>query len=551
MSDASAMPTADAQSEANNKLLFWACFVSLITTAFGFMIRALILDELQSDFGFSETQKGELFGVGLWPFSISIILFSLVIDRIGYKTAMYFAFACHFISAIVTIFAPQAFNPYWSLYFGTLIVALGNGTVEAVINPVVATLFPKEKTKWLNILHAGWPGGLVLAGLIIISVDTGGWLANIVSAGKAMAWQYKVALIMLPTITYGVMMLFCTFPVSERVAAGVSYREMLAEFGMGGALIVGFLIYSELARVAIQLTGAVGTAETMIDVGRWVLLALTTVGFGAYVGFALGRPLFLFLLLLMVPLATTELGTDSWISSLMEPQMEAAKAHAGWVLVYTSFIMMILRFFAGPIVHRLSPLGLLAGSSAVAIVGLFFLSAAEGIVMIFIAATVYGFGKTFFWPTMLGVVAEQSPKGGALTLNATGGVGMLGVGVVGAVFLGYIQDTAVESAIRQERPELHSQLEQTETWVFGRYSAINVDRVKELSPEDRAKVTELSNAAKKSALATVTIFPAIMLVCYIGLIIYFNMKGGYQAEVLVGHAAEDEKFTGGVEGPVE
>ena len=138
--------------------LFYACFVALITTSFGFILRAIMLPEWGKQFNLTQTQLGEISGVGLWPFAISIVLFSLIIDKIGYKTAMIFAFLCHVTSAILTIFA----NGYWMLYLGTFIVALGNGTVEAVVNPVVATMFPREKTKWLNILHAGWPGGLCL-----------------------------------------------------------------------------------------------------------------------------------------------------------------------------------------------------------------------------------------------------------------------------------------------------------------------------------------------------------------------------------------------------
>ncbi len=84
-----------------------------------------------------------------------------------------------------------------------------------------------------------------------------------------------------------------------------------------------------------------------------------------------------------------------------------------WVLIYTSAIMMVLRFFAGPIVKALTPLGLLAACSVLAIVGLYSLSVVKGMALIFAAATLYGVGKTFFWPTMLGVVAEQFPKGGA------------------------------------------------------------------------------------------------------------------------------------------
>ena len=524
---------------ANDKRLFWACFIALIATAFGFIVRALIIDEWQATYKLTETQKGEIFGVGLWPFAISIILFSLVIDRIGYGTAMVFAFICHLVSAVITIWAPERFNPYWSLYIGTFIVALGNGTVEAVINPVVATLFPREKTKWLNILHAGWPGGLVIGGLITIAMGQSGIISQMMG-GEPISWHWKVALILVPTVLYGILMMTCRFPVSERVAAGVTYKDMLKEFGIGGALVVSFLIFSEVGRVFGFPVWAIS-----------VLIAGSTIGFGYFVDFAIGRPLFIFMLLIMIPLATTELGTDSWITSLMEPEMKKIGRAAGWVLVYTSLIMMVLRFFAGPIVHRLSPLGLLASSALIAMFGLLFLSRSEGIIMIFLAATVYGLGKTFFWPTMLGVVAEQSPKGGALTLNATGGVGMLGVGVVGAVFLGFIQDTAIERKLAESSPEIHSQVVENKAWVFGRLDAVDPVSLATLSADQQQTVTNLSEAAKKEALATVAIFPAIMLICYLILIVYYRSQGGYKAEVLVGHEAEDAKFTGGVPAPVE
>ncbi|WP_166823855.1 MFS transporter [Thalassoroseus pseudoceratinae] len=538
MSDAgsaAASPTPSVTANEPDYTLFWACFIALIATAFGFIIRALIMDDLAAEFNLTETQKGEIFGVGLWPFAISIVLFSLIIDRIGYGKAMVFAFVCHVASAIIAIMTPSlaagdSQKAYWILYLSNFVVALGNGTVEAVVNPVVATMFAREKTKWLNILHAGWPGGLVLGGLLTLLLTNLG----------VSDWQYKIGLIFIPVLVYGVMMIPCKFPVSERVAAGVSYRDMLREFGMGGALIVSFLMVSEIGRVF--------GFSTMVN---WLIIAALTIGFGVWIGFAIGRPLFLFLLVIMVPLATTELGTDSWIAGLMEPLMERDFGiSGGWVLVYTSLIMMILRFFAGPIVHRISPLGLLAASSVIAAGGLVFLSQAAG-VTILIAATLYGIGKTFFWPTMLGVVAEQFPKGGALTLNATGAVGMLGVGVVGAVFLGYIQDTTVESRVKVEATEIHADVTETKKWVFGELQAVNPDAVKELPKEDKEQINEISNEAKQQALATVAIFPIIMLVAYLILIGYFKSRGGYQAEVLTGHAANDEEFTGGVEGPAD
>lgn len=127
---------------------------------------------------------------------------------------------------------------------------------------------------------------------------------------------------------------------------------------------------------------------------------------------------------------------------------------------------------------------------------------------------------------------------------------MLGVGVVGAVFLGYIQDTALEDALK-DKTEIHQQVVENKEWVFGTLDAVNPEKVKTLTEDEQATVDDLSAAAKQGALSTVAIFPVIMFVCYLILIVYFKSRGGYSAEVLTGHAAHDEEFTGGVEGPVE
>ena len=485
--------------EAHQKRLFWGCFIALIATAFGFVVRSMVINDWGNDFGLTETQKGEIFGVGLWPFALSIILFSLIIDKIGYGRAMAFAFVCHVVSAIMTIFA----TGYWTLYIATFIVALGNGTVEAVINPVVATMFRNEKTKWLNILHAGWPGGLVLGGLIAIALGTDS------------AWQIKVGLIFIPTIIYGVMLFGQKFPIHERVESGVSYIAMLREVGIIGALIVVTLMTLEVGRVF--------SFPMVLE----IVIILAVVGaYGFYVR-SLGRPLFIFLILIMMPLATTELGTDGWITPLMEPEMVDLGLNAGWVLVYTSFIMMVLRFFAGSIVHRISPLGLLAASSIIAILGLVFLSKSVGI-GILAAASLYALGKTFFWPTMLGVVAEQFPKGGAMTLNTIAGVGMLAVGIVGAPFLGYIQDTSVATKLQAESAPMFEKYSAPKTTIFGGIVALDPEKLKDATEEEIAAVEPLRRQATKGALMTVAIFPTIMLICYIILIVYFQSKGGYK-----------------------
>jgi MFS family permease len=488
--------------------LFLACFMAMTTTSFGFILRALILPEWGHDFKLTQTQLGELSGVGLWPFAISIVLFSLIIDRIGYKTSIIFAFICHVSSAVITVLATN----YWMLYIGTALVGLGSGVVEAVINPVVATMFPGQKTKWLNILHAGWPGGLVLGGIMALLL------------GQNTRWQYKIALILLPTLAYGAMMIPRKFSVNERVLAGVSYKEMLQEVGAAGALILAGLIVFQL--------GSVFGWSTALSI---VLTLLLTVAFGIYTR-SFGQPLFIVLLLLMIPLATTELGTDSWITDLMSPEMGKLGLQSGWVLVYTSMIMFTLRFFAGPIVKKISPLGLLAVCSAIAAVGLYTLSFASGMIIL-VAATIYGLGKTFFWPTMLGVVSERFPKGGALTLNVTGGLGMLAAGVIGAGILGFIQDKSIDAKIAEYDKANNTAIHQTyvvenKTSLFGDYRALDQNKLATANAAEKQTVSVIGDSAKKEALRYIVMFPVILLVSYLTLIAYFRSRGGYKAVVL-------------------
>jgi MFS family permease len=413
------------------------------------------------------------------------------------------------------------------LYWGSLILALGNGTVEAFINPVVATMFSKAKTKWLNILHAGWPGGLVIAGMVTIFIDH-------------VPWWVKVGLIAAPAVVYFLMLFTCEFPVQERVSSGVSYRDMLSEFGILGAAIVGFLVTLQLIEF-FSAGGDLSPAAKGVFIGIGVAIV---VAFGMYTQ-SMGRVLMFVMILIMMPLATTEIGTDGWITGIME-EIAKGKFHPGWVLVYTSAIMMVLRFFAGPIVHQFSPLGLLAISAALAIVGLYTLSFTAG-AMIFVAATVYAFGKTFFWPTMLGVVSEQMPKGGALTLNAISGIGMLAVGVLGFPFIGTLQaDKSIQALAADTKattalPGLIvdgklTVIEDKSIYEIIHYQAISEkkinDLVETLPPEKRKDVKEQIDRtigqSKQGALANMVLFPVIMLIGYIILIVYFKSRGGYQ-----------------------
>lgn len=526
--------------------LFWGCFIALIATAFAFFTRMYLCDvRFAADFNLDKGTVGALKGAGVWPFAISIILFSLIIDKIGYRVSMIFSFVCYAVYVVMACMAYSAINGvegealaaaqakgYSLLYWGSIILALGNGTVEAFINPVVATMFNKEKTKWLTILHAGWPGGLVLAGLITIA------MANVASEGD---WRLVVGVIAIPAIVYLVMLIRVEFPVNERQAAGITYRQMLAEFGAFGALVGFGLIFWQLGEVF-------GWPIAVVI----ALTAILTIVFGVYTKSA-GRPIMALFIIIMMPLATTEIGTDGWISGLMEHPMKEAGFNVGWVLVYTSAIMMVLRFFAGPIVHKFSPIGVLVISAVLAIAGLLALSktGGSGLFVIFAAATLYGFGKTFFWPCMLGITAEQCPKGGALTLNAVAGIGMIAVGVIGFPLIGAIQEKTSSGKLLSEMPEVAETVLVEKAYILGKYEAIDPEKASAVADPDAAAAIEVANQAGQfDALAKIAVFPTFMLLCYIGMWFYFRSKGGYKAEVLAGHGADDEKFTGGVEGPV-
>lgn len=532
-------------STGHPRRLFLGCFVALVATAFAFAVRSAVLGDWETQFDLTEEQKGIINGVGLYPFAISIILFSLIVDKVGYGTAMCFGFIGHLLSTILTIFAPS----FEVLYVATFIYALANGTVEAVINPVVATVYRDNKTHWLNILHAGWPGGLVLAGLLSIAVVKVGDTWGEQLPGEI--WQWRMAVLFIPILIYGFLLFGLKFPTQERVAAGVSFREMLSEFGWGSTYVVSFLIIMGISQV-LTVFGEFTTYELKAIEIPYALLAaiVPTILFALWIP-SFGRPMFVFLLVVMILLATTELGTDGWIQDIMGSVLEDP-VKGTLFFVYTAAIMFVLRFFAGPIVHRISPLGLLAASAAIAAAGLLWLgNAGPSVGVLFLAATLYAFGKTFFWPTTLGVVSEQYPKGGALLLNAISGVGMIAVGTLGGPAIGTLQDMDFNRAVQEQAAEIHPRIVRENKGAFFTYESIDKTQLAQLSPEESSQVESIERGTKQHALAKIAILPAIMCGCYLLLIGYFRSRGGYHAQVLTGHAAVDEEFTGGTVGPGE
>jgi MFS family permease len=371
--------------------------------------------------------------------------------------------------------------------------ALANGMCEAAINPLVATLYPTQKTHYLNILHAGWPGGLVLGALLsycFVGAD---------AAIQRLPWEAPMCFFLVPALYYGFVTLKESFPISEARAAGLTFGEMMAEFA---------------------------------------------------------RPMLLFLFLLHAMVGYVELGTDSWVTDITKNFIQG---NALLLFVYTSGIMFVLRFFAGPIVERINPLGLLFISAVLATIGLFSLGNSTTGTTIFLAATIYGIGKTFFWPTMLGVVGERFPRGGALTMGTIGGIGMLSAGLLGGPGIGYKQDYYASQELRDTAPSVYQEYKADEVNQFLFFPEISgldgkkvaslkekvstiarktakdepISAEEEITPEER-QVLEATTYGGQMALRWTSLVPAMMAVGYLLLLLYFRATGGYSQVHLQG-----------------
>jgi MFS family permease len=263
------------------------------------------------------------------------------------------------------------------------------------------------------------------------------------------------------------------------------------------------------------------TADLAVSAGVAVLIGLYTRSFGNW--------LFLVVLVIIGPLATTELGTDGWMPELLKLNGPADSPNfAAWVFVYVSAIMTILRFYAGPIVHRFSPIGLLVLGAAVAIVGLLLLSKSVGWAIV-AASTIYAFGKTFLWSTTLGLTSEQFPKGGALTLNGVSAVGVLFLGVLGSPFIGYQQDQDMHQRLTKDHGALLAQVAgPSKPSIFGETPSLDQEKIKALDATAAKELNAVQADSKRGAFTNIAVLPGFMLVCYLGMFFWFRAKGGYK-----------------------
>lgn len=382
--------------QVNKKRLFLASCLALITTAMTFAIRARLETVFGPEgVGLTLEQLGYAFAPAFFGFTIAMIIGGPLVDLLGIKKITWLAFITHAVGIVLTLMA----DSMTSLFVATLFIGIGNGFVEAALNPMIASMFPNEKTKMLNRFHVWFPGGIVIGSLL-------GWLIMDV---LGLSWQAMVATLFIPLVIYGLLFFGQKIPVTERVQLGISNKKMFSS----------------------------------------VL-----------------NPLFLFMVLCMFLTAASELGTTQRIESLLKESVAAPLL----VLAFINGIMALGRLFAGQVVHKLKPSGMLLYSAIFTFVGLWLLTITSG-GMTFVAAAVFAIGVTFFWPTMLGFVAEYLPETGALGLSIMGGAGMFSVSIVLPI-MGNLMD----------------------------------------------------NASASEALRTMSILPAILIVAFLGLNVYMNKK---------------------------
>ena len=351
---------------AARRRLFILSNLAIFMIGLGFAVRANIAADLQADLfdgldlARSAAMVGEVIGATFIGFALTLLFGSALLDRVGMKRMLMFAALGYLLGSLLVVGASMlgaSWMSYWLVYGGLLLTGLGWGAVEAATNPLVAALYPEEKTHRLNVLHAWWPAGIVVGGLLGLLLGMTG-----------LPWQVNLLILIVPALCLAALVRGALFPVTERVAAGIGHAEMFREITRSP----GFLIWV----LCMMLT-----ATSELAPGQWVDLALSNI-----------------------------VGMQGII-----------------LLVYVSGLMFVMRHFAGPIASRISPVGLLWFSSLLAAIGLYALSLADSPLLAFAAATVWGVGVCYMYPTMLASVSERYPRGGAFFLGLMGFAGGLAV----------------------------------------------------------------------------------------------------------------------------
>jgi MFS family permease len=356
----------------NQRRLFVASCVALVATAMTFAIRGDIMSDFEREFALTKTDVGWIAGAAFWGFGLSMLLGGPLCDLLGMGTLLRLAAAGHITGTIATIAAPN----FPILFAATLVIGIANGLVEAAINPLIATIYADDKTHRLVALHAWFPGGIVIGGVLSFLLTQTG------APGAGALWQWKMLLVLVPAMVYTVMFAGQQFPPTERAAAGVPFGDMFTE---------------------------------------------------------MLRPLFIIVWLCMWMTAATELGPGQWMSNIFNEVMKSSAQAGILVLVWVNGIMYVIRQFLAAAAHRISPVALIAATAVPAAAGLFLFGMARTPFTAFAAAALFAAGTAFWWPTMLGITSERFPRGGALALAVIGATGAISSAIAGPV-MGWIND---------------------------------------------------------------------------------------------------------------
>jgi len=356
--------------------LFSASCTALVATAMSFAIRGDIMGDFERLFALSKTDLGWIAGAAFWGFGFSILLGGPLCDLFGMGALLRLAAVGHIGGAIATIVAPN----FAVLFTATLVIGIANGLVEAAINPLIATIYSDDKTRRLVALHAWFPGGIVIGGVLRFLFTQAGHRAPVLAAYTG--WQAKMLLLLVPSAAYAFLFAGERFPPTERAAAGVSFADMFKE---------------------------------------------------------ILRPLFVVIWLCMWLTAATELGPGQWVSNIFNDVMKSSAQAGILVLVWVNGIMYLMRQFLGGAAHRVSPIALIASTAVAAAAGLFLFGMASTPFTAFAAAALFAAGTAFWWPTMLGITSERFPRGGALLLAIIGATGSFSTAIAGPV-MGWIND---------------------------------------------------------------------------------------------------------------
>ena len=524
--------TMDNGIQDNAKRLLWAGFFAILAAGVGFGVRGGLFSTWAEVFDLNGAQLGAIsLGAGFISFCFGIIIGGIIVDKLGYGKLVLAAFVFHVASVIVTFMAKpgmDATTAYLYLYWGTFIFGLANGVLEAVSNPLVATLFPKNRNHYLNLLHASWPAGLVLGGMI------GWWLGGNLNWN----WKAQLALYLIPTIGYGVMFLGQKFPKSEASSKGLKLGEMFKDVGILGTAIVSVMLYFFLKA---DVFGGLMKLDSMpAGLCSAVVAGALLVWVGVITKGALGHWLLIFLFVLHALIGSVELGTDGWIQAITGAILSENEGKILFVL--TSLTMFLLRFCAHFIETKigLKPVSLLFVCSVLGCLGLNFVSAVTSFGPALGALLVYAIGKTFFWPTMLAVASDRFPRTGAIAISFMGGIGMLSVGLLGGPGLGYAKDRFSADELKAEDSALYAEWQSdgdpSSFHGAGEIQPISPKRLETAKKKPAEERTEAENTVvqadirgNRRTLKLDSLIPAVMAVGYLFLIFYFRSIGGYRA----------------------